>query len=387
MLERNSNPNGGGDILEPIKVKNAQTYARVKTCLYNNLEKICQTQDNRMRTKKIYSQEVNHDIIEILNIVIQTEKLDEHINSLKELNDLLYVCQVTYEKVTVKEKKDSNWKESIEKKIAKFDQHLKTIDNHDQQKRPSNEMIQLCKNNQIRSSKESDIQKLKDRLEEKIAVYKKKISIANKRTQFRKENKAFEFNRKMFYRTLDENNNKVDENINKEQVKQFWTSMWSKEEEPEDYKETTNLLEPGKLQSEATEEKIRIIVENRLKYMPNWKTPGPDQVYNFFIKKIFALHGKLTQLVKEAIEDANLVDDDMYIGNTYLIPKVKVAKEAKELRPITCLPNLYKLLSRVVSTLVNEFCEINNIISKNQMGTRKGCQTAGIDKQSIKSEI
>lgn len=75
-----SNPNGGGDILEPIKVKNAQTYARVKTCLYNNLEKICQTQDNRMRTKKIYSQEVNHDIIEILNIVIQTEKVDEHIN-------------------------------------------------------------------------------------------------------------------------------------------------------------------------------------------------------------------------------------------------------------------------------------------------------------------
>src|SRR5699024_4644013 len=95
-----------------------------------------------------------------------------------------------------------------------------------------------------------------------------------------------------------------------------------------------------------------------------------------FIKKMHALHGKVAQLVSEAIEDPEVIDESMYVGNTYLVPKVKRAKRGNELRPITCLPNLYKLTSKVVTDLLSDLCTVNEIISPNQMGTRRGCQGA-----------
>ena len=42
----------------------------------------------------------------------------------------------------------------------------------------------------------------------------------------------------------------------------------------------------------------------------------------------------------------------------------------------TCLPNLYKLLNKVVTAMLPEFCEANDVISENQMGTRRECQRA-----------
>ena len=84
----------------------------------------------------------------------------------------------------------------------------------------------------------------------------------------------------------------------------------------------------------------------------------------------------MAQLITDAINEPENIDEAMYVGNTYLIPKVKMAKEAKELRTITCLPNLYKLLSKTVTAIISEICEVNDIISENQMGTRKGCQGA-----------
>ena len=46
------------------------------------------------------------------------------------------------------------------------------------------------------------------------------------------------------------------------------------------------------------------------------------------------------------------------------------------MRPITCLPNLYKLISKLVTSLLSELCEVNETISENQLGIRKKCQGA-----------
>src|SRR5699024_11625338 len=110
------------------------------------------------------------------------------------------------------------------------------------------------------------------------------------------------------------------------------------------------LLEPMALQIECSRERVKSIVEQQLGYLSNWKTPGPDHVFNFFIKKMYALHDTLADLMCNAVEEPETIDDPLYVGNTYLIPKVKEAKEGKDFRPITCLPMMYKLLSKVVTT-------------------------------------
>src|SRR5699024_5701354 len=111
------------------------------------------------------------DVLELMNMVIQRESLEEKANSLKSLNDLFYACQLTYEEVTKRPRKKVNWRESIEKKIAKFDKQLEIVASHNPNEAPTGAIIQLCKNNLIPSNNQSQRQQLKDQLEEKRAVY------------------------------------------------------------------------------------------------------------------------------------------------------------------------------------------------------------------------
>jgi len=99
-------------------------------------------------------------------------------------------------------------------------------------------------------------------------------------------------------------------------------------------------------------------------------------VYNFFIKKMTALHPKLLSIVYQSVINPELIDDEFYKGITYLLAKKDNATSPVDLRPITCLPNIYKLVSKVVTKLTGEICELNDVISANQMGTKQRCQGA-----------
>ena len=90
--------------------------------------------------------------------------------------------------------------------------------------------------------------------------------------------------RKAFYRKLDEKKAKVGEAIDKDKVKTFWQRIWNIEERTQNYQELIDLVTSVELQTDFNDDQIKAIVEQRLKYLANWKTPGLDQIYNFFIK-------------------------------------------------------------------------------------------------------
>ncbi|CAN7946165.1 unnamed protein product, partial [Ixodes hexagonus] len=136
----------------------------------------------------------------MLNLVIEREELEKKANTLAELNDLVYACQLTYEEVTLKPKKEVNWKEAIKKKIEKFSQQLQIVTSHKQNEAPSRALKRICKANQYHSNNEDQLKKLEDQIEEKRAVFQKKLVIAANRTEYRRTNKQFEFNRSAFYR-------------------------------------------------------------------------------------------------------------------------------------------------------------------------------------------
>src|SRR5699024_4370368 len=137
------------------------------------------------------------------------------------------------------------------------------------------------------------------------------------RTAFRRENKFFEFNRKAFYRNLNDDKGNIDEeSVDLEEVKDFWSEMWSADRSDGlSHKEMIDLLEPMELQIDCSRERVKSVVEQQLGYLSNWKTPGPDHVFNFFIKKMYALHGTLADLMCDAIEDPETIDDPLYVGN------------------------------------------------------------------------
>ena len=198
----------------PIKITNPELYNRIKNCINNKIEEVNrQRTEPRKRTKKLYSQEVNYDVIVLMNDIIQKENLDEKVQTRKQLNDLLYVCQLVYDEVTAKPIKPTDWKRSIQNKIAKFERQIEVIKNHKQEQTPSGPMKNICRSNKIHSNNNNQVEELKDRLEEKKAVYQKKIHIAEKRADYRKTNKMFEFNRRAFYRNLNEKKMEIDDCI------------------------------------------------------------------------------------------------------------------------------------------------------------------------------
>ena len=335
----------------------------------------------KSRTKKIYSEDIKYDVIEMINIVIQNDQMITNIYNLSDLNNMFYAAQKTYEDVTKKTKIKSVWKESIEKKIKELDDQLNVLKDLDINKNVSKEVKKVCKKLKIHSN-DQQIEKAKDVIMERINVHKKKLMMNDKRNKFRSDNRRFEFNRKCLYRSLDDEVMDIDPNIDLEETKEYWQNIWKANDAISDPEvvgfrdELLSNVDPASINIEITNEILTERIESTIKYLPNWKAPGHDQVYNFFIKHIKALHKKMALLIVEAINDPNKIDDEFYSGVTYLIAKRQNASLPNQLRPITCLPNLYKVISKVVSSLLADFCETNKVISENQAGTRRRCQGA-----------
>ena len=60
------------------------------------------------------------------------------------------------------------------------------------------------------------------------------------------------------------------------------------------------------------------------------------------------------------------------IGLTFLTPKNDETSEQQNYRPIRCLSTTYKLLTPVLTKSINNFLEVNNLMSVEQ----KGCKRA-----------
>ena len=98
------------------------------------------------------------------------------------------------------------------------------------------------------------------------------------------------------------------------------------------------------------------------KNLNNWKAPGPDKSYNFFIKKLTAIHQPLYKAIVKAIRQPETIPENLFLGNTYLIPKGE-PKEASHFRPITCMSNLYKILTNLIAQNIQSFIDAMKILS------------------------
>jgi hypothetical protein len=81
------------------------------------------------------------------------------------------------------------------------------------------------------------------------------------------------------------------------------------------------------------------------------------------------------EIIIGMIETPDTIPEWMFEVTTYLIPK-KESSDPAEFRPITCMSNLYKVLTKVINKRLQIFCEMNGILSENQMGTARGSQGA-----------
>ena len=103
-----------------------------------------------------------------------------------------------------------------------------------------------------------------------------------------------------------------------------------------------------------------------------WKTPGADQVNNFWISQLKSTHPHLVKAFNDIMECPALTPEWLTEGVTFLIPKNENTEDAKNYRPITCLSTMYKLLTSVLTDKIYSFLEGNNMFPLEQKGCKRG---------------
>ena len=61
----------------------------------------------------------------------------------------------------------------------------------------------------------------------------------------------------------------------------------------------------------------------------NWKSPGNDQIHNYWLKAFPATHRHITKNFNAIIEEPEKAHDWLTAGITYLIPKQETARKSE----------------------------------------------------------
>jgi hypothetical protein len=115
-------------------------------------------------------------------------------------------------------------------------------------------------------------------------------------------------------------------------------------------------------------------VRQATKQMKDWKSPGPDMVHAYWLKKLTSLHEQIAQnlnaIVKGDIPSPGWLAD----GTTSLQLKdvAKGSQDPANYRPITCLSTTWKLLSSILASAIGDHLNQNGILAKEQKGCTKG---------------
>ena len=207
---------------------------------------------------------------------------------------------------------------------------------------------------------------------------KKRTRIAN-RSRF-KANKLHNYNQKAYFSKLRNGDEKVVEKPpSVEGIQKYWGGLFGNQakhnkeaewlaKEREEVKE----VEESPWGTLTTE-----LISNKCKKLANWKSPGLDQVQNFWIKKLVSLHPLLAQMIDHITVNPKDTPAWMTEGRTTLIHKKGPTDQANNYRPITCLPTYYKLQTLIYTDLIYDHVITNEILPLEQKGIRRkarGCK-------------
>jgi hypothetical protein len=180
----------------------------------------------------------------------------------------------------------------------------------------------------------------------------------------------------LFYKNLTDNTTQTNNgtpNIN--EIKEFWSNIWSNEVQFNNQAEWIPHLEndiPDSNNRHHIQISLEILVKN-INSSHNWKSPGGDQIHNFWLKKFTCIHKCLLDHFNGFIREPNTFPEFLAHGITYLKPKDSDTKNPSKYRPITCLPTIYKIMTSCIKVIIYDHCQKLNILNEEQKGCVKEC--------------
>ena len=156
----------------------------------------------------------------------------------------------------------------------------------------------------------------------------------------------------------------------KEDRERFWKPLY--ENKKEYNKDATWLQECKTSVKNITEATYSEITTNEIESatfeFSNWKSLGLDKLHNFWWNKLVTLHPKVATAFDKLIVQPENCPDWLTTGQTTLIAKKEPTRNPSNYRPVTCLPVMYKILSRIVTSGMSHHVNANKIIPNEQKG-------------------
>ena len=320
------------------------------------------------------------ELLKIANEALSTIKQAYQLG-ITEINELIYATAtvVTEMKgVKVKKQRKPNrrqpaWKERIEKEINSMRGDLSKLTELTRDSRISERKRRKIMR-RYKIKEERDINTEKEKLKQKIQAKAQRLKRFDKRSRQFRQNKLFKTNPKLFYRELGNKKLTINDLPSADEVEKFWKSMleddkhhneeagWIKEQEDK-YRYSAE-----QEWTDITNDEITLAIRKT----SNWKSPGMDNVPNFWLKNCEALHEDIARCYNKMVREPEETPTLLTKGVTYLLPKTQETKVSKNYRPITCLPTLYKILTSIIAERTYNHLEESNLLPAEQKGCRKG---------------
>ena len=104
----------------------------------------------------------------------------------------------------------------------------------------------------------------------------------------------------------------------------------------------------------------------------NWKSPGNDQIQNYWLKAFPATHRHIAKNFNAIIEEPEKAPDWLTTGITYLIPKSGDSNGVRNYQPITYLTTMYKTRTGIIAKRISIHLEEQSLLPAEQKGRDPG---------------
>lgn len=348
----------------------------------------------RMSLPKLKMTSKVKEQINQMNEIIKTIKT----TNLEETNKLIYIIAAkTIGMLGMKtvesnmKKKEPFWKRRIKQtkeRLRKDAAQLNRI------VRKEMELPTYLKN-KYKISKTKTVNTAYEEAKQRLTATTTKLQRYTDREEQYKQNHLFMNNPKQFYRNLRSppraHMEQEEQTPNKEELKQFWDNIWSREKHHNQGAKWIRDIR-GEFNHVNQQNEIVITtadVRRSVAMTSNWKSTGPDQIHNFWLKHLTETHSKLADNFNHILQ-TNDAPRWLTTGTTHLLRKSleKPGSDPSNYRPITCLNTTWKLLTSIITKTITNHLKDNNLIAEEQKGNKS--ETKGtkdhllMDKTTVK---
>jgi hypothetical protein len=296
--------------------------------------------------------------------------------TITEINQLMYATALaTAGKVkprpTNKQqaRRPPKWQRQLEKKIAVLRGDLSLVFEIQKGRVKLSKRTKFLRKYKVNSN--AQLSEVREKIKQELQAKSQRLRRCKKRINFFQHNKLFAQDARKFYRSLGKKVIDVKQPPPVAEVEDFWAGIWENQKDHNNNASWLDDIETTSRQQEWCEITTKEVTD-AVRNMANWKSPGPDGLQNFWLKKLESLHRDLASEFTRMLDTPTSLPDWFTAGVTILLPKNEQTQNPKNYRPITCLPTMYKALTSVLTNRLYVYMSSSDLLPPEQKGCVRG---------------